>query len=45
MEDLGVEEGGGRLLEGGVFSGTYSISHMIAQVFNCLQYTEMEGEG
>ena len=44
-KNLGVKEGRGRLLKGGVFSGTYSISHRIAQVFNCLQYTETEGEG
>jgi len=42
---MGVKEGGGRLLKGGVFSGTYSTSHITAQVFNCLQYTETDGEG
>ena len=44
-KNLGVKEGEGRLLKGGVFSGTCCISHMIAQVFNHLQYTETEGEG
>ena len=44
-KNLWVKEGGGRLLKGGVFSGTYSISHITAQVFNHLQYTETEGEG
>ena len=39
-----VKEGGGCLLEGAVFSGTYSISHITAQIFNYLQYTETEGE-
>ena len=33
---MGVKEVGGRLLKGGVFSGTYSTSHITAQVFNCL---------
>ena len=42
---MGIKEGGGRLLKGGVFLGTCCISHTTAQVFNCLQYTETEGEG
>ena len=46
MLDVRLLEGGGHLLKGGVsIFGTYSISHMTAQVFNCLQYTETEGEG
>ena len=44
-KNLMVKEGGGCLLEGAVFSGTYSISHITAQIFNYLQYTETEGEG
>ena len=44
-KNLVVKEGEGCLLEGGRFSGTYCISHTTAQVFNHLQYTEMEGEG
>ena len=30
--------------KGAYFRGTCSISDMIAQIFNCLQYTETEGE-
>ena len=49
-KNLGVKEGGGHVGREGVCSkGVYfrelAVCHMIAQVFNCLQYTETEGEG